>query len=304
MSLATELATILGVFALAFVVRLLVSGVTDVSYSVVLVLAGLGVSLLGVQPPLVLSHDVIVTVLLPTLLFRGAVELDHQKLRENLLVPVVLVVVGLPVSVVLLGAVGVTAFDFPPVVALLFAAMILPTDPAAVLSLFEELGAPERLSVIVDAESLFNDGVAVVVFGVFFELVRAAPGRRVDQLLSVATVVELGTEFVVVGVGGLVVGVVTGYLGYRATEYVTDDMVTVLFTAVLAYGSFLLAATFSASVASSPPSEPACRWGWPVSRSPRDPRKPSSCVRSGTPPPSSSRRSSTSSSARRSDPRR
>jgi CPA1 family monovalent cation:H+ antiporter len=240
-TLASELATILGVFALAFVVRLLVSDLTDVSYSVVLVLVGFGISTLGIQLPIALSHEAIMTLLLPILLFRGTVELDHQALRENLLVPVALVVIGLPVSVVLLGAAGLTAFDFPPVVALLFAAMILPTDPAAVLSLLEELDAPERLSVIVDAESLFNDGMAVVVFGVFLDLVRTAAGRRVDQLLSAATVVELGTDFVVVGVGGLAVGVVAGYLGYRATEHVTDEMATVLFTAVLAYGSFLLA---------------------------------------------------------------
>lgn len=66
MSLTAELATVLGVFALALVVRLLVSGVTDVSYSVVL--AGFGVSLVGVHPPLALSHDVIMAVLLPTFL--------------------------------------------------------------------------------------------------------------------------------------------------------------------------------------------------------------------------------------------
>jgi CPA1 family monovalent cation:H+ antiporter len=240
-SLAGQLATLLGVFALGLVIRLLVSGVENVSYSAMLVLAGFGVSLAGIQPPLVLSHDVIMAVLLPTILFRGAVELDHDQFRENLLVPVVLVVVGLPLAVGLLGAVGVPAFGFPPIIALLFAAMIVPTDPAAVLSLFEELDAPERLSVIVDAESLFNDGVGVVVFGVVFELLRAERGHAVEELLSVGTVGELGSEFAVVGVGGLAVGVVAGYLGHHATRYVSDQMATVLLTVVLAYGSFLLA---------------------------------------------------------------
>ena len=241
MSLAPQLVTLLGVFALALVVRLLVSGVANVSYSVMLVLAGFGVSLAGVQPPLVLSHDVIMAVLLPTILFRGAVELDHDQLRENLLVPVVLVVVGLPLTVGLLGAVGAPAFGFPPVIALLFATMIVPTDPAAVLSLFEELDAPERLSVIVDAESLFNDGVAVVVFAVVLEGVRSGRGSAMAELTSPRTLVELGTQFVVVGMGGLAVGAVAGYLGYRATAYVSDQMATVLLTAILAYGSFLLA---------------------------------------------------------------
>jgi CPA1 family monovalent cation:H+ antiporter len=240
-SLTGQLATVLGVFALALVVRLLVSGVADVSYSVMLVLAGFGVSLAGIQPPLVLSHDLIMTVLLPTLLFRGAVELDYEQLRENLLVPVVLVVVGVPVSVGLLGALGIPAFGFPAAIALLFGAMIVPTDPAAVLSLFEELDAPEQLSVIVDAESLFNDGVGVVVFGVMLELVRSERGHVVAELLSRHALVELGIEFVVVGVGGLAVGIVAGYLAYGGTEYVEDEMATVLLTAILAYGSFLLA---------------------------------------------------------------
>lgn len=241
MSLTAQLLTVLGVFALAFVVRVLVVGVTDVSYSVVLVLVGFLVSLSGVRPALTLSHEVIVAVLLPTVLFRGAVELDHAQLRENLVVPVALVVVGVPVAVALLGAAGVVAFGFPPLVSLLFAAIVVPTDPAAVLSLFEELGAPERLSAMVDAESLFNDGVAVVVFTVLLDIQRGARGDRVDELLGLDTLAQLGGDFLVVGLGGLAVGVVAGYLGHRATGYVDDHMATVLLTVLLAYGSFLLA---------------------------------------------------------------
>jgi len=101
-------------------------------------------------------------VLLPPLLFEGAATTDLESLRENLLTVLVLAVPGLIVSVVLLGAISQYVLGLPLLLALLFGAMVLPTDPVSVLALFEEVGAPERLSTLVEGESLVNDGESTV----------------------------------------------------------------------------------------------------------------------------------------------
>lgn len=84
-----------------------------------------------------LSHDLILLVLLPPLLFEGAATTDLESLRENLLTVLVLAIPGLILSVVLLGAIGQYVLGLPLLLALLFGAMILPTDPVSVLALFE-----------------------------------------------------------------------------------------------------------------------------------------------------------------------
>lgn len=233
---------LLAIFVLAFAVRLLVERVEALSYSVTLVLVGLAVAVLGIDFAIDLSHDLIMVVLLPTLLFQGAVELELDPLEEIPLVPVVLVVVGVPVGVLVLGWIGPVAFGFPLLVSLLFAAIIVPTDPAAVLAVFEEMDAPERLSVMVDSESLFNDGVAIVVFGSLLGLVLESrqAGGGLDGLDVSAVLGGLVLDLLVVGGGGLLVGAAVGYVAHYVTRWVEDGMATVLFTLLVAYGSFLL----------------------------------------------------------------
>lgn len=88
--------------------------------------------------------------------------LDVRELHHNAGLIAVLTIVGLPLSVAVLGLAGTAAFGFELPVALLFAAVILPTDPAAVLSLFEEFDVTERLAVTIEGEGLFNDDVAII----------------------------------------------------------------------------------------------------------------------------------------------
>ncbi|WP_224449584.1 cation:proton antiporter [Haloprofundus salilacus] len=238
----STLSTLLGVSALALLVRLLTDRVSNVSYSVTLVLVGFAVSALQIPLTLTLSHDLIMAILLPTLLFQGAVELDHETFRRNWELPLVLVVVGLPLAILLLAVSTHVALAVPLAVATLFATIISPTDPAAVLSLFDELDAPERLSVVVDAESLLNDGVAIVVFTVVLGTISfGSRAPSTSQFLSLVSIEQLAVRLVVVGAGGLLVGVLFGYLGRYATRYIRDPMGTVLFTLLLAYGSYVLA---------------------------------------------------------------
>lgn len=241
--------TSLGLLALALGVRLLVEHVWKAPYSIVLVLVGFLISVSGIEVGIVLSHDLIMTVLLPAIVFHGAVEIDLDSLRKHALVPVVLVIVGLPLAVGLLGWGGVAILDLPPLVALLFAAIILPTDPATVLAVFEDTEAPERLSVVIEGESLFNDGVGIAIVTTLLAFQRESAGTVVDlsAILSPDQLASLALTTVYVSLGGFLLGVLIGTTGHRLTRDLDDRMATVLFTVLIAYGSYLLGESLGVS---------------------------------------------------------
>ena len=146
---ATEI-DLLVVFMIAAGVGIFVAKIGRFPYTIALLIAGFGISVIqtiaGVDLfPFQLSHDLILLVLLPPLLFEGAATTDITSFRANLVPILAMAVPGLVVSVLVLGFVGRFAFGFEILISLLFAAMILPTDPVSVLALFKELGAPERL---------------------------------------------------------------------------------------------------------------------------------------------------------------
>ncbi|WP_126664303.1 cation:proton antiporter [Haloterrigena salifodinae] len=237
------LVRVCGLLALALGIRIVVDAWLEVPYSVLLILVGMVISLLRVDVGIQLSSDVIMGLVLPTILFNGVVELDRTVLRENLTVPLVLVGLGIPLAVVLLGSIIDVAFELSIGVSLLLAAILVPTDPVAIISLFEELDAPERLIVVIDSESLFNDGVAIVLVNLLLALVAGQSGP-----MSGFEIVEIVVEdLLVVGLGGFLIG---GILGYGATQFVhrlPERMAILLVTVLLAYGSYVLAESVGAS---------------------------------------------------------
>jgi len=238
------LADVLSVFVIAAGVGIFVAKVGRFPYTIALLLAGFAASVAGVSVRIDLSHDLILLVLLPPLLFEGAATTDLERLRRNITPILTLAVVGLIASVLALGFVGQYAFGFDLLVALLFAAMILPTDPVSVLALFEELGAPERLSVLVEGESLVNDGVGVVLFSALLARIGAEAGGghgAGPELFSVAGAVDLGLTIAVTAGGGALVGAVGGYLVYRVMVDLDEHMTEIVLTIILAYGVFLVA---------------------------------------------------------------
>ncbi|WP_018256111.1 cation:proton antiporter domain-containing protein [Halomicrobium katesii] len=237
--ITATLTSVLAVLVVALVVRLLVRHRDRVAYASVLAAVGLGVAALGLDPGLELTADVIFLLLLPPIVFQGTIEIDVRELRDDAPLVLVLTLVGLPLAVALLGTVGTVAFGFELSVALLFAAIVLPTDPAAVLSMFEEFDVAERLAVTIEGESLLNDGVAIVVFSTLVATIQAS-GESVTDIATVAGLSGFAADIAVVGGGGLVIGVVVGLLAHRLVRGLSDSMSVLLVTIAVAYGSFLV----------------------------------------------------------------
>ncbi|MDP6350537.1 MAG: cation:proton antiporter, partial [Chloroflexota bacterium] len=186
-----------------------------------------------------LTPGVILFVFLPTLLFESAFNIDARRLGENLVPVVILALPVLLVSVVIVGLIVTFGLGMSLGIALVFGALISATDPVAVLSIFREVGAPKRLALLVDGESLFNDGTAFVVFAILVEL--ATDGGGVTS----GAVVDGLVRFVVVVTGGLAFGAAAGYLMSRVVERINNNrLIEPTLTVALAYVAFAVADHF------------------------------------------------------------
>lgn len=244
-------AIVLGVliaFSIAIGVRFLTNQ-TTVPYTVLLIAVGFILTVFPVQTYLAFSleplftHDMILFVFLPAIVFLGAAEIDHERFRHNLPIIGTIVLVGLPLAVMLVGWIGAQLFGLPLLIMLLFGTMAYPIDPVAVLSLFEEAGAPARLATLVEGESLLDDGLAIVMFSAMLGLVRQANPTELTGigLFSIDRLGAIVANFLVVSIGGILVGFGFGYATYRL-QRVTDERETLFMTSlVAAYGSFYLA---------------------------------------------------------------
>ena len=184
-----------------------------------------------------LTPEIIFMVFLPGLLFEAGININVRHLLENLTPILLVAILGVLIATVATGY-GIQALTGIPLgAALVFGALISATDPISVLALFKELGVSKRLAVLVEGESLFNDGTAVVLFQIL-----VAAGVSGD--LSVTAGIG---RFFVVALGGAAIGVGMGYVVSRVTERIDDPQVEITLTTILAYGSFLLAEHFHLS---------------------------------------------------------
>ena len=211
-------------------------------FSVVLVLVGILLTALSkkyevfsVLSGLELSPDLILYVFLPTLIFESAFNLDAGQLRRNLGPVLTLAVPGLILSTFLIGFFLHLTTSIPFTSAILLGAILSATDPVAVISLFKRLGAPARLTVLVEGESLFNDATSIVLAKIVVVVVIAggAAGFSITSGLI---------DFTVAFAGGLLVGWVLGLLtGYVLGLVESDPFIEITLTTVVAYLSFILA---------------------------------------------------------------
>jgi CPA1 family monovalent cation:H+ antiporter len=222
--------TLIWLLIAASVVAMIVRRIR-VPYSLALVCAGLAIGALKLLPGVELDPDLVFAIFLPPLLFEAALNLDVAELRRNSKHITVLAVAGVISSALIIGVVlkETTALGLP--LAVLFGTVVSSTDPVAVLAVFRELRIPKRLAVLVESESLLNDGTSIVFFTI---LLGAVLGRGIDVPRGIV-------EFFKVSVGGLAMGTLVGYALSLVTSRIDDHLVEITLTTVAAYGSFMAA---------------------------------------------------------------
>lgn len=181
--------------------------------------------------------QVVFNGMLAFLLFAGALNVNFAALRRRVLAVAYLAVVATVISTVLTGCLFWfvcqalhTPLSLPW--ALVFGALISPTDPVGVLTMLKDVRLPANLKAEAEGEALLNDGVGVVIFTLLVGY--AAGGENV-------TLPGLAWDFVREGVGGALLGVATGYIGYRAMRKIDDFPIEVLITLALVTATYALA---------------------------------------------------------------
>ncbi len=211
-----------------------------IPYTVALVVVGLLITFQQ-KIELDLTPELILALFVPPLLFEAAFHIEFRRLRENLLPILALAIPGVLLSTFLVAGLVAWGVGIPLSSALVFGALISATDPVAVVALFRSLGAPKRLTTIVEGESLLNDGTAIVLFGIV--LAAAVPmagahsgandGASVGALAAVV-------QFLVVALGGVAVGAGLGWIVSQLIARVDDYLIETTLTTVLAFGAYLV----------------------------------------------------------------
>jgi len=212
-------------------------------FTVSLVLVGIALNELGELGPAMfhlfanihVEPEVILFVFLPTLIFESAYNMDSRLLRRNLAPVLALAVPGLVVSTGVIGVIVWAATPFDLAASLLLGAILSATDPVAVIALFKQMGAPKRLTILIEGESLFNDATALVAAKILIGMVLAGYFSWDAAMSGVG-------EFFKVFLGGIMVGwalaVATGWVLGRVH---TEPQVEISLTTILAYLSFYIA---------------------------------------------------------------
>ena len=180
--------------------------------------------------------------MLALLLFAGALQVDVVGLRSRAVTIGAMATIGVLVSTAIIGCVVWPTADLIGVPislpwALAFGALISPTDSVAVLATLKEIKVPEDLQIVMMGETLFNDGVGVVLFAV---LIHAALGDNLDAL-------QVGQMFLVEAIGGAILGAVTGYFAHRALRSIDDYVIEVMISLALVMGSYAIASILGVS---------------------------------------------------------
>ncbi|PIZ54276.1 sodium:proton exchanger [Candidatus Uhrbacteria bacterium CG_4_10_14_0_2_um_filter_41_21] len=219
-------------------------------HTVILVIIGILLGLLAQFPLFAffkefqLTPELLFFLFLPTLIFESAYNINIRRMVEETGIVMVLAVISLLVSTVIIGlalhfVLGLFGIVVPFIFTLLFGALISSTDPVAVLSLFKEFGAPRRLSLIFEGESLFNDATAVALFLILLEI--AQFGYHGFASISIGIV-----SFFSMMLGGILVGIIIGGFFAKLVGIAREsEIASITLTIVLAHTTFILTSILS-----------------------------------------------------------
>jgi CPA1 family monovalent cation:H+ antiporter len=201
-------------------------------YTVVMVLAGLAVSVVPLGGNVIeVSPEPVVTLLLPGLVFEAAYRLDGNELRRSFGGVALLAVPGVLVCAAVVAVVLHAATGLPLEESFVIGAIVSATDPVAVVATMRQLRAPSRLVTLVDAESLFNDGTAVLVYAI------ALVGLGGEISLATGAI-----DFVVGVVASVAIGAAIGFALAWLAGRTEDHLIELMLTLVAAYGTYVAAA--------------------------------------------------------------
>jgi CPA1 family monovalent cation:H+ antiporter len=175
--------------------------------------------------------------MLSFMLFAGAIHIKYEDLRNEKLTIILFSTISVILSTFILGfssyyLLNIFGLKVSLIHTLLFGALISPTDPIAVLSLLKSAGISKSLETKIAGESLFNDGIAVVIFITLLKL--AKPGSEIDVK---SVVLLFGQE----ALGGIILGIILGFAGYKLFVSIDNYQVEVLITLAIVMGGYTLA---------------------------------------------------------------
>ncbi|MGN6542284.1 MAG: cation:proton antiporter [Ginsengibacter sp.] len=188
---------------------------------------------------------VLLDVMLGLLLFASALHLDYQKLKEQRWPVILLSTLGVVISTFVFGGLiylilMLLPFNIPFIYCLVFGALISPTDPIAVSAILKKSKISPRLNTIILGESLFNDAVSLVLF-----VTLLAIAERSGATLTIGAIERLFAQQVLGGIG---IGLIAGFLGYRMIRSVKNFQTMLLISVALVMAISFIAHQFQASI--------------------------------------------------------
>ncbi|RCW72037.1 cation:proton antiporter [Saliterribacillus persicus] len=208
----------------------------------ILVGIGVGLAFLPIFDQINVSDKMIYEYMLPPLLFISAYQFPIAAFRKNAKTIIFLATIGLITTVAILGGfVYLSSFLFTPIsflAALVLASMLTPTDPVSVVSIMKKSSGNEKQAHIVEGESMLNDGTSIVIFSVL-------AGMLTNQ--ETFSVLSFFGEFFYVSLGGILVGILLGFITSKIVHYSHNREYQVMLSVIVAYGSFMLAEHFHVS---------------------------------------------------------